>query len=106
MFDFGLPDPVGMIEGIADEKLKRRAIKGFMSVGYSATITGLFEAGRKKLLGFGVVLQQVARAIYLSLKPLEDEGVLALAIPNDVLKDLTDPDELSKFQMEWNSKKL
>lgn len=104
MFDLALPDPVRMIEGIADEKLKRKAIKSTMGVGYSAAITGLFELGRKRLFGFGRVLQQVARSIYLSLKPMEDEGLLALAIPNDVLRDLEDPDEMAKFRTEYLKK--
>ena len=104
MFDFGLPNPVGMIEGIADEKLKRKAIKGLMGAGCSAIITGLFEMGRKRLLGFGIVLQQISRAIYLSLEPLASEGILALAVPKDVLKDLTDPDEMSKFQTGYSNK--
>src|SRR5690348_5918943 len=104
MFDIALPDPVSMIEGIADEKLKRKAIKGCMGALYSSVITGLFEAGRKKLFGFGRVLQQMARSIFLSLEPLAQEGILALAIPKDVLEDLKRPDEMAKFETEFSQK--
>src|SRR5690242_17621915 len=104
MLDFSLPDPVGMIESIADEKLKRKAFKATFGMVYSAVITGLFEAGRKKMFGWGRVFQSVSRSIYLSLQPLEEEGILAMAIPKDVKKDLLDADSMSQFETEYSKK--
>jgi len=102
LFDIGglFTGPVGAILEIGDDKLKRQAIKSILSAGYSATITMLFETGRKKLWGEGKALQQTARSIWLSLQPLADAGLLSLDVP----KDLMDPDELSKFQGEYAQK--
>jgi|SRR5690242_13122180 len=104
MLDIGLgglfTGPVDAVLNIGDDKLKQEAIKSVLSAGYSASITMMFETGRKKLWGEGRALQQTARSLYLSLQPLEAKGLLALAVP----KDLLDADELASFQSEFNKK--
>ena len=92
--------PVSAVLEIGDDKLKQEAIKSVLSAAYSAAITSLFETGRKKLWGEGHALQQTARALYLSLQPLVQNGVLSLSVP----KDLLDPDELAKFEGEYSKK--
>jgi hypothetical protein len=100
LFDF--PNPVAWFESAATGKIERETLKTLLSSAYSTYITVLFETGRKKLWGEGAALQQTARATYLSLQPMVNKGELVLTVPRDLL----DPDALSKFQSEWNAKKL
>lgn len=98
--------PVEAVLAIKDDEEKRLAIKSVLSAGYSGVITFLFEAGRRKLLGFGPALQQMARAMRMSLQPMIDKGLLVVEMPKDVQADLMDPDKLAQFEGEYNSKTL
>jgi hypothetical protein len=100
LFDF--PNPVSWFESAATGKIERETLKTLLSSAYSTYITMLFETGRRKLWGEGAALQATARATYLALGPMIDKGELALSVP----KDLLDPDAMSKFQSEWNARKL
>ncbi|HLI02750.1 MAG TPA: hypothetical protein VFC10_07385 [Terriglobia bacterium] len=106
MLDLGIgglfTGPVDALLHVGDDKLQRQAMKSVLSAGYSAAITALFETGRKGLLGEGHALQQTARALWLSLQPMVESGLLDLSVPQDLLN----PDELARFQTAYNSRRL
>ena len=104
MLDIGIgglfTGPVDAILHVGDDKLKQLAIKAALSAGYSGVITFQFETGRKKLWGEGLALQRTARAIYLSLQPMADAGLLDLSVP----QDLFDSDEMARFNSRFAEK--
>ena len=100
MLDLSFPNPVSWFESAASGKIERDTLKSILSAAYSNYITFLFETGRRKLWGEGAALQATARVTYLCLQPMVAKGLLSLSVPSDLL----DPDQLSKFESEFNQK--
>jgi hypothetical protein len=100
---FSIPDPVSMFEGAKNAGLEREIANAFVSSAYSAWISAMWRSGDAKWASFtgeGQALKDAATAMYLSLSSLEKKGFLALTVP----KDLLDPNNLSKFQTEYQTK--
>lgn len=101
LIDF--PDPVSMFEGAETAKLERDVANSLVSTTYSAWISAMWRSGDAKWAkwtGEGQAMKDAATAMYLSLRVLEKKGFLALTVPQDLL----DPDNLSKFQTEEQTK--
>lgn len=99
-----LPDPVSMYEGAKNAGLERDEVNAFVSAIYSAQISFLWRCGSSKLaqwLGIGKACQDAATAAFLSLEQLQKTNFLTLTVPQDLL----DPDNRSKFQTQFISKK-
>jgi hypothetical protein len=94
------PNPTSWITAAKDDDQKRALINASMSALYSAQITFMWETGRKALWGEGKALQRTATSIYLTLLNLEKKNLITLTVP----KDLLDPNNLSQFQTESNTK--
>lgn len=100
---FSIPNPVSIFESVINAKLEREAANALMSASYSATISFLWRSGSSKwaqFTGEGKALQDAATVLYLTLSELESKNFLTFTVP----KDLLDPDNLSRFQSESNSK--
>lgn len=86
-------NPVAWGLSIGDDKIKRTEIRRGLSVLYTFQVTTLFALGRRRLLGFGATLQEIARALYVNLELNIGDG-LSITVPRDLL----DADALAKFQ--------
>ena len=101
LIDF--PDPVSMFEGAANAKLEREVVNSLVSAAYSAWITTVWRSGFSKWANFtgeAQALKDAATSTYLSLSSLEKKNFLTLTVP----KDLLDPNNLSRFQTEQETK--
>ena len=101
LIDF--PNPGDWFNSFKEGTLERQAANSILSAMYSSYIAGLWRSGAAKWAdwsGEGQALKDMATVTYLSLRELESEHFLTLAVP----KDLLDADNLSRFQTEWRTK--
>ena len=96
LLDF--PNPGDWFNSFKMGAEERAAFTAIQSAAYSSYISGLWSEGSAKWLGStGQGLKDAATACYLSLRVLEEKGLLVLTIP----KDLLDANNLSRFQTEY-----
>lgn len=100
MLDFGLPNPVGMIESAINAKLERKVAEDALSLAYSSTISFLWGLRKAPLVGQAFGLQAVAMLMSLQNSQLYQDGNIRLTVPKSIL----DPDLDSKFETECLSK--
>lgn len=100
MFDFGLPNPVSMIEGAINAKVERTVAEDALGLAYSATITFLWCLRKIPVIGIACGSVAVCELMSLKSSQLFEQGKLRLTVPKSIL----DPDRDSKFETEYVSK--
>lgn len=96
---FDIPDPVSMYESAKTAGLERDIADALVSSTLSAAITALWVSGSSKWalwMGEGQALKDSATVQYLTLTRSPKTKFLVLTVP----QDLTDPNNLSRFQTE------
>lgn len=100
MLDFGLPNPVGMIESAINAKLERAVAEDALGLAYSATISFLWGLRKAPVIGEAFGLQAMAMKRSIETSQLFAQGKIKLAIP----KSMQDADLNAKFEVEYVSK--
>jgi hypothetical protein len=88
-----------LVTGIKDDDQRRAIIASIASAAYSSWISALWRAGQRSLWGFGPALKDAATSAYMAFHATEKKG-FALIVP----KELLDPANLNRFQVEEVSK--
>lgn len=102
---FSIPDPVSIFESAKTAGLERKVAVALVSAAVSAGIAGMWRSGSAKWADFtgeAQALKDAATVTYLTLRETTVEGLpLVLTVPQDLL----DPNNLAKFQTEFQEKK-
>jgi len=102
----GLVNPVGWIETIADERMKRAATALAMSLAYSQYITFLYELGTglegRRLVGWlGKTFIRMAASAFKLLQLEDSQKLIYLSVPAALVRDMKLLDSIW-----WEEKKL
>lgn len=100
MLDFGLPDPVSMIERAVNAKLERKVAEDAIGLAYSSSVSFLWGMRKCPLIGEACGLQAVAMMRSIETSQLYEQGKIRLTVP----KSMKDPNLSAKFEMEYVSK--